>query len=66
VSQAEEDQKGTFLALEDLSSWDPGADPVGATAVLARLHGQWEGTHSGSLARCDDARRLHASGSSRW
>jgi len=32
---------GTLLELEDLSSWQPGADPASAAKVLAGLHERW-------------------------
>jgi hypothetical protein len=34
---------GTLLELEDLSSWQPGADPASAAQILARLHDNWPG-----------------------
>jgi hypothetical protein len=40
---AEEDDGATFLALENLSEWEPGADPLQAARVLAGLHARWEG-----------------------
>lgn len=39
---AEENADGTMLVLEDLSAWQPGADPVAAAAVLAQMHRRWE------------------------
>ena len=39
-----QDEDGTLLRLEDLSSWAPGADPVAVAAELAALHRRWEGT----------------------
>ena len=38
---AEATDAGTLLELEDLSSWQPGADPAAAAGVLARLHERW-------------------------
>jgi aminoglycoside phosphotransferase (APT) family kinase protein len=34
---------GTLLVLEDLSSWQSGADPAAAARVLAGLHACWSG-----------------------
>jgi len=39
--RAETTDDGTLLELEDLSSWQPGADPASAAEVLARLHERW-------------------------
>lgn len=39
--RAEVTDEGTVLELEDLSSWQPGADPAAAAAVLAELHERW-------------------------
>jgi len=36
----------TLLALEDLSSWQPGAEPVAAARVLAKMHERWSGRAS--------------------
>lgn len=44
--QAEVTSQGTVLVLEDLSAWQPGADPVAAAGVLAGLHRRWEGQAS--------------------
>ncbi len=41
--QAEETAEGTQLVLEDLSAWQPGADPAAAAHVLSGLHRRWEG-----------------------
>jgi hypothetical protein len=41
--RAEATDDGTLLELEDLSSWQPGADPASAARVLARLHELWPG-----------------------
>jgi thiamine kinase-like enzyme len=41
--RAEATDDGTLLELEDLSSWQPGADPASAAQVLARLHARWPG-----------------------
>lgn len=35
---AEEDAGATLLALENLSDWEPGADPSEAARLLARMH----------------------------
>jgi thiamine kinase-like enzyme len=39
--RAEITDDGTVLELENLSSWQPGADPASAAAVLAGLHERW-------------------------
>ena len=39
--QAEDDGDGTLLVLEDLSSWQPGADPLAAARVLSGMHRRW-------------------------
>src|ERR1700752_906590 len=39
--RAETTDDGTLLELEDLASWQPGADPASAAEVLARLHERW-------------------------
>jgi hypothetical protein len=41
--QAEEIAEGTLLVLEDLSAWQPGADPAVAARLLSGLHRRWEG-----------------------
>jgi Phosphotransferase enzyme family len=41
--RAEETAEGTLLVLEDLSAWQPGADPAAAARVLAGMHRRWEG-----------------------
>ncbi len=41
--QAEITADGTLLVLEDLSSWQPGADPGAAARVLADLHARFTG-----------------------
>ncbi len=41
--QAEETEDGYRLVLEDLSSWDDGADPFELVSLLAELHRRWEG-----------------------
>jgi aminoglycoside phosphotransferase (APT) family kinase protein len=41
--QAEETGTGTLLVLEDLSSWQEGADPLAAARALAELHQRWSG-----------------------
>lgn len=33
----------TYLELEDLSAWQPGADPTAGAEVLRRLHSRWQG-----------------------
>jgi Phosphotransferase enzyme family len=40
--QCGETSQGTVLVLEDLSAWQPGADPVAAAGVLSALHRGWE------------------------
>jgi len=39
--RAEATDDGTLLELEDLSSWQPGADPASAAGILASLHASW-------------------------
>lgn len=39
--QAEAGPDGTVLLLEDLSDWQPGADPAAAARLLAGLHQNW-------------------------
>jgi len=39
--RAQVTNEGTLLELEDLSSWQPGADPASAARVLASLHERW-------------------------
>lgn len=41
--QAEQADQGTILVLEDLSGWQPGADPVNAARVLSGMHRRWAG-----------------------
>jgi hypothetical protein len=41
--RAESTAAGTLLELEDLSAWQPGADPVAAARLLATLHLSWSG-----------------------
>lgn len=41
---AEEHEGATHLELEDLSSWQLGADPSVAARVLRDLHARWEGS----------------------
>jgi Phosphotransferase enzyme family len=41
--QAEDTDEGTVLVLEDLSAWQPGADPAAAARLLAGMHRRWEG-----------------------
>jgi hypothetical protein len=41
--QAEETDERTLLVLEDLSQWQPGADPAAAARVLSGLHRRWQG-----------------------
>ncbi|HEY1915486.1 MAG TPA: phosphotransferase [Streptosporangiaceae bacterium] len=43
---AEASEDGTMLALEDLSAWRPGAEPVAAARLLSELHRRWEGRAS--------------------
>ena len=40
---AEESDVGTLLVLEDLTAWEPGADPPSAARLLAGLHARWAG-----------------------
>jgi aminoglycoside phosphotransferase (APT) family kinase protein len=40
--QAEDNDEGTVLVLEDLSAWRPGADPAAAARLLADMHRRWE------------------------
>ncbi|MGO8958182.1 MAG: phosphotransferase [Streptosporangiaceae bacterium] len=40
---AEESDAGTLLVLEDLTAWQPGADPAAAARLLAELHLRWQG-----------------------
>jgi hypothetical protein len=39
--QAEDTEDGTLLVLEDLSAWQPGADPLAAARVLKGMHQHW-------------------------
>jgi hypothetical protein len=41
--RAEMSDDGTLLVLEDLSSWEAGADPAAAARVLSKLHAGWAG-----------------------
>jgi fructosamine-3-kinase len=41
--RAEDTDQGTVLVLEDLSGWQPGADPGAAARVLTEMHRQWTG-----------------------
>ncbi|HZC25380.1 MAG TPA: phosphotransferase [Actinopolymorphaceae bacterium] len=41
--EATDDEHGTRLVIEDLTSWDPGADPCDAARTLALMHARWEG-----------------------
>jgi Phosphotransferase enzyme family len=41
--QAEQTDQGTILMLEDLSGWQPGADPLNAARVLSGMHRRWAG-----------------------
>lgn len=41
--RAEDTGEGTVLVLEDLSGWQPGADPLAAASVLSRMHRRWAG-----------------------
>jgi hypothetical protein len=40
---AEDTGEGTVLILEDLSSWQPGADTLAAARVLSGMHRSWAG-----------------------
>lgn len=42
--EAIQDEDGTLLRLEDLSSWSDGADPMAVAGELRQMHGRWEGT----------------------
>ena len=44
--RSEDGDGGTLLVLEDLSSWQPGADPVHAATLLSGLHKRWSGIAS--------------------
>lgn len=44
--RAEANDDGTLLVLEDLSAWQPGADPVQAARLLSGLHQRWSGIAS--------------------
>jgi Phosphotransferase enzyme family len=39
---AQSNETGTYLRLEDLSSWTPGGDAVAMASELRRLHERWE------------------------
>lgn len=39
----EDTGEGTVLILEDLSSWQPGADPLAAARLLSAMHRTWAG-----------------------
>ncbi|HUL24593.1 MAG TPA: phosphotransferase [Streptosporangiaceae bacterium] len=41
--RAEDTADGTLLVLEDLSSWQPGADPLAAARLLYGMHQRWSG-----------------------
>jgi Phosphotransferase enzyme family len=41
--RAEDTADGTLLVLEDLSSWQPGADPLAAARLLSAMHQRWSG-----------------------
>jgi hypothetical protein len=41
--RAEVFDDGSLLVLEDLSSWQPGADPAAAAQVLAEMHARFSG-----------------------
>jgi aminoglycoside phosphotransferase (APT) family kinase protein len=55
--RAEMSDDGTLLVLEDLSSWQPGADPVAAAEVLSAMHARWSGR---ALARWPWLRQVGA------
>jgi hypothetical protein len=44
---AEDGADGTLLTLEDLSGWQPGADPVAAARLLRGMHRRWQGRAPG-------------------
>ena len=60
--QAEMTDDGTLLVLEDLSAWQPGADPVAAARVLAGLHARCAGPGASSLALAATRRCRRRSG----
>ena len=41
--RSEDTSDGTILVLEDLSSWQPGADPLAAARLLSGMHRSWAG-----------------------
>jgi hypothetical protein len=41
--RSEDADDGTVLVLEDLTSWQPGADPLDAARVLSGMHRRWAG-----------------------
>ncbi len=41
--RSEDTSDGTILVLEDLSSWQPGADPLAAARLLSGMHQSWAG-----------------------
>lgn len=41
--EAEENEDGTLLVLEDLSAWTPGAEPAAGARALRDLHERWVG-----------------------
>lgn len=59
--RAEDRAEGTYLELEDLSSWAPGADPVRVADVLGEMHRRWVGLAESSwpwLRRADAGAEL--------
>jgi len=42
-----EEADGTRLVLEDLSHWEPGADPIRVAELVADHHRRWEGAAEG-------------------
>jgi hypothetical protein len=41
--ESEDTGESTTLVLEDLSGWQPGADPLAAAGVLSGMHRRWVG-----------------------
>lgn len=46
-ARADEADGATHLELEDLSGWQPGADPPAAARLLKGMHDRWQGVASG-------------------
>lgn len=58
-NSAVSDESGTRLELEDLSAWEPGANPVRAAQLLRSMHERWDGQ---ALSRWPWLRRPGAAG----